>query len=440
MDKHVTILGGGPAGLATAYFAKKHSIDYDLYELKDQFGGNCVTIKHKGHLFDSGAHRLHDVNKDVTEVYKDLLGENLVRIEVPSQIYRDGFYIDFPISPFNLIKYLGIFPFILESFKLLFSRLAKPGSYYNNFEDFAVRKYGKKISKLFLIEYSEKLWGLKAKDLSVKISGKRLKGLNIYTLILEFFFKNKVKTKHLDGAFFYPKFGIGMLADSFVRKLNTENLHSNSKITSIEHSENKIVSIQVNSSKKISVNNLVSSLPINVFINSLSPQPPKEIIDVANNIKFRDLILVAIFLNVDRVNTNGSMYFPSSKFCFTRVYEPKNRSSYMSPKHMTSLIVEIPCYKESDFWMMDDDYLSDLIITDLCDISIISKESVESFKIFKIPNAYPILEKDFDLKTTKLFNYLKSFKNLKLIGRNGLFQYSHIHDQIISASNVVKSL
>ena len=58
------------------------------------------------------------------------------------------------------------------------------------------------------------------------------------------------------------------------------------------------------------LDNLVSSLPINVFINSLYPQPPKEILDVANNIKFRDLILVAIFLNVDRVNTNGSMYFP----------------------------------------------------------------------------------------------------------------------------------
>ena len=47
------------------------------------------------------------------------------------------------------------------------------------------------------------------------------------------------------------------------------------------------------------------------------------------------------------------MYFPSNEYIFTRIYEPKNRSMYMSPKDKTSLIVEVPCQREDLIWKSD---------------------------------------------------------------------------------------
>ena len=73
----ITIIGGGPAGLASAYYAKKNGIEFIVYEASDSFGGNCQTIKYNNFFFDTGAHRLHDKDHETTKLFKDLLKERL---------------------------------------------------------------------------------------------------------------------------------------------------------------------------------------------------------------------------------------------------------------------------------------------------------------------------------------------------------------------------
>ena len=106
--KNISIIGGGPAGLGVAFYSDKNKYSYELFEANKIFGGNCITYKHGDFYFDSGAHRLHDKDTQTTNIFKSLLNENLKLINIPSQIYRDGKFIDFPISPLNLIKYFGL--------------------------------------------------------------------------------------------------------------------------------------------------------------------------------------------------------------------------------------------------------------------------------------------------------------------------------------------
>ena len=40
-------------------------------------------------------------------------------------------------------------------------------------------------------------------------------------------------------------------------------------------------------------------------------------------------------------------------------------------------------------------------------------------------------------KIDKIHAYLSKFKNLKISGRNGLFAYTHIHDQFINARKII---
>jgi len=102
--KNISIIGGGPAGLGVAFFAKKKKYTYELFEANNIVGGNCITFNYNEFYFDSGAHRLHDKDEKTTELFKSLLNENLKLINIPSQIFRDGKFLDFPISPLNLIK------------------------------------------------------------------------------------------------------------------------------------------------------------------------------------------------------------------------------------------------------------------------------------------------------------------------------------------------
>ena len=91
---HITILGGGLAGLSVGYYAKKNKLPFTIYESDSHVGGNCRTFKYKDFFYDSGAHRLHDKDSDVTEEMKKLLGDDLRNIDIPTQIYNNDSFIN----------------------------------------------------------------------------------------------------------------------------------------------------------------------------------------------------------------------------------------------------------------------------------------------------------------------------------------------------------
>ena len=434
----ITIIGGGPAGISCAYYANKDSVDFVLFESSGSLGGNCQTLKYKDFYFDTGAHRLHNKDIETTLLMKQLLGKSLKKINVPSQIFRENKFIDFPLSPISLLHYLGYYNFLKEGFKIIFSSIfnfKKP----KNFYDFAVSRFGYNISQLFLLDYSKKLWGVDCKSLSISVSGNRLKGLSLYTMILEFIFGHKVKTKHLDGSFYYPDYGIGSIFDSLVKFCGSSNFYTNSKVTALHHTNNKIISIEINNDKLIEVDELISTMPLCILLNKLNPKPPDDILKISKSIRFRNIVLICFFLKKDSINRNGSMYFPEEKYLFTRVYEPKNRSKHMSPLNKTSLIVEVPCQATDDIWSNS----SDLIVkvkNDLIDIGFFVENDIIDSCVYKINNAYPILELGFEKKLDAIFKYLNTIKNLNISGRNGLFQYTHIHDHMKNAREIFKSL
>ena len=437
--KKISIIGGGPAGLSMAYYAYENNNKFCLHEASSHVGGYCSTINHAGFLFDTGAHRLHNKDQETTEIFKNLLKNDLKLIHVSSQIYSNNRYIDFPISPLNLIKYFSIYVLLIEFVKIIWKKLNKSEKIYN-FKEISYYNYGKKIADEFLINYSEKLWGLNSELLSKEIAGNRLKGISIRTLIIEFLFGKKTKTKHLDGSFYYPKYGIGTLFDSLSKKIFHKNLHLNDRVIKIKHSGNSIISFSTNKRLIDDFDHLVSTIPINLFLNCLEPKPPKKILNISNKINFRNIILVCFFLDKNRINKNGSMYFPSKKFPFTRIYEPNNRSKFMSPNGKTSLVVELPCFDTCEFWKMSEKDLINKIKTFLFDLKYFNQKDIIDNKIVKLSKAYPVLEKNYSEKIKPVYDYLKKFNNLTISGRNGLFKYNHIHDHFINARHDIKNI
>ncbi|MBL9129614.1 MAG: NAD(P)-binding protein, partial [Verrucomicrobiaceae bacterium] len=165
------ILGGGPAGLAAGHFAREAGHEFQLLEAAPRTGGNAVTFEEKGFRFDSGAHRFHDRDPEMTEVVRGLLGADLLECSIPSQIFHEGRFVDFPLSPLNLCRALGVRASARAALKFLTARLTHRGE-VDTFEHHAVRAYGSDIAGRFLLGYSEKLWGLPGSQLCPSISGK----------------------------------------------------------------------------------------------------------------------------------------------------------------------------------------------------------------------------------------------------------------------------
>ena len=197
------ILGAGPAGLSIGYYAKKKNIPFTINEGSNQVGGNCRTIKNGDFKFDTGAHRFHDKIPSVTQEIKELMGDELLIVKSPSKIYKDGVMIDFPINFSSLLHNLSLGQICDILIENTFKRSSN-GNMEKNFKNRAYHTYGKTLSNLFLINYTEKLWGRSADLLQENVAGDRLKNLDLPSII-----KQKIlgfnKYKNLDGTFLSPK-------------------------------------------------------------------------------------------------------------------------------------------------------------------------------------------------------------------------------------------
>ena len=436
----ITILGGGPAGLSAGFYAKKHNISFIIFEAENHLGGSAKTIRHGDFLFDSGAHRFHDRDKEVTGDVRALLDGELKKIEAQSQIYSEGKFLDFPLSFLNLLMNLGVPSVLKAAYDLLNSRFNGKRGRNKNFENYALYKYGKTIAYKFLFPYSEKLWGERCSQLSLEVVGNRLKGLDIKTLFTEFFFSKKVKTEHLDGTFLYPTLGgIGSISDKLAIFCGEDNIQRNAKIIKIVHDSEMIQAIEVNGNQTVETEEVLSTLPISQFIQMMEPAPPVDVLLISEDLRYRYLILVAILLDRDSVSPNASVYFPDSDIPFTRIYEPKNRNPLMAPSGKTSLVAEIPCQFGDIVWTEKESRLVQRVTSYLVKENFIDEKDILGTSVHRIRYAYPVLDVDSVKKIEQIKGYLNGFSNLNLLGRSGQFKYLHIHDLFKSAKGVISS-
>jgi protoporphyrinogen oxidase len=426
----LTILGGGPAGLAAGFYARRKSLDFTVLEAEDRPGGMCRTLSFGDFRFDLGAHRFHDQDTRLTQEMKDLLKERLSVIEIGSQIYSEGRLIDFPLSPFNLIGVIGPIEAVKAGFHLIGSRLASRHSDLENFERFAIYKYGRPIAERFLLNYSEKLWGLPCNRLSLDVSGKRLKGLSLTTFLMEAFSSGRIKTRHLDGAFYYPVSGFGEITDALTEAIGSERIQTGSRVTAVRHRDGRIVAVEVNGRETVETDRVISTLPLPLFLGMLDPPCPPEISSLAQGLSYRSLILVMLLLNRETVTRSGTVYFPDPAFPFNRVSEPRNRSPRMSPPGKTSLLAEIPCGGNGSSCGDGTDGHVRSVVDHLVRIGWILESDVIETHVERLEHAYPILETGHETRVQGILKYLESFRNLRLIGRNSLFKYTHFHNMM----------
>jgi len=434
----IHILGAGPAGLAIGHYAKKNNISFEIYESSDQVGGNCKTIVDGEFRFDTGAHRFHDKNNDVSKEINSLMGDELQKIQVPSKIYRNGRMIDFPLNFSSIKKNLEtriILKIIYENFFNLIRYQNKP----TNFKDLAYKNYGRTLSELFLTNYTSKLWGEDPSQLQTDIAGGRLKDLNLYSLFEDLILHNSY-SRHLDGSFLYPKYGFGTIFNKMAENMGFEKIKLKSTVKEIFHDGNRIKKIIYGNNIQTNVENIVNTLPINILLKILNPAPPKHILEAVNDFSFRNLRLCIFFLNVPYFSPNASIYFPDRIYPFTRIYEPKNRSAKMAPKDKTCIVVELPYSIGDNISSMSDEDNLNTIKSILVKENFLKYDDVISCRLLDINNAYPVLTVDKEKRIKQILTYLDSFENQVLIGRNAEFKYLHTHDIISKAKMIIEEL
>jgi len=434
--REIAVLGGGPAGLAVGHYARAHSVPCTVYEKAGRWGGNCVTHAWRDFRYDSGAHRLHGTDPGVAEECSRLLGGDLFEVKIPSRIFRDGRQFVFPLELKNIVRNMPPTDLAVGLADLLRSACFGNGK-NGNFEALAVGRYGRFFAQKFLLDYTEKLWGMPCSELDSSLTGKRLSGLHFWGLVKELLFKNSAP-RHMEGKFFYPEGGIGRLTDALAHGCGTDRIRLRSEVTRLFHDSRRILAFELNNGERVEADAVVSTLPMDRLLAMLEPRLAPEA--QPDRFRFRNLVLVALFIGKERITDAASLYFPGGGTAFTRAYEPRNRCASMSPPGRTSLVCEIPCDAASPVWTLPDDALAEKVIGPLCKFGWFNRSQILGYEVRRMPDAYPVLAAAHRPFCEAAGAALRQFSNLKISGRNGRFSYSWIHDQMRWGREVVQEL
>ena len=434
----LTILGGGPAGLAVARYAQAAGLSFVLLEKSAELGGLCRTLSCGAHRYDSGAHRFHDRDAEVTADIRSWLGDDLLAVNAPSQIWHRGQFIDFPPSPLNWIRSQGWLEGGRIALEIVLARLRPRPE--RTFEDLAINRYGRRLGKPLLIDYSEKLWGLPGAALATDIATRRLSGLALATLLLEVFLPRR-KTRHLDGDFLYPRTGYGMIAEQMVAGLPRNRLLTGRDVTGFELDGERVVGVRCADGSVVPVGaRVVNTLPLTIVARFLGDALPESARRAAAALSFRHVRMLFLRLCVPRCTNNATIYLPDPLLAISRISEPRNRSAALAPEGETSLVVEIPCSTGDPLAALTDEALAARAIDELVGVGLIKRESVVEWRHHFLPNAYPVYSLGYREQLEEVKRGIAVVQNLDLLGRNGRFWYSHLHDQLRAAKDYVRSL
>ena len=428
MNESLIVLGGGPAGLAVGHYAARAGVRTALFERAAEPGGLCRTFRCGLHRYDAGAHRFHDRDAEVTADVRALLGARLVPVAAPSRIWDGRRLIDFPPTPLGMLASGGVGQIGRIGLDLVRGRRRTTPCV--SFADFAIAQFGETLARRFLLNYSEKLWGLPAEQLSPDVATRRLSGMTLRSLLLELVAPWR-KASHIDGAFLYPLDGYGELPAALAAGLPPGTLRTEHDVTGFDVHGDRVARIHFADRPSVDVaDRVVATLPLTVLVRLLGRAVSPATHRAAAALRFRSVRLVFLRLARPRVSPSASLYLPDPALCVARVSEPKNRSPRMAPPHETSLVCEVPCFPGDPLSTLPDAALVARVIDDLERVRVVTRPEVIEWRHHRLANAYPVYALDWSRTVAEVVAGLQRIANLDLLGRGGLFFYSHLHDQL----------
>lgn len=438
MGKQLLILGGGIAGLAAGWAAANQDRSFVVLEAEPLPGGLCTTFEHEGFRFDSGAHRIHDKDPETTAALAELLGGNLHVVDRPSAIFDGARFVRFPLAALDVGRHLGLRNCARAARDVITARLRRPSG-TDSFEEHAVRMYGRFIADRYLLNYSQKLWGESCAGLAPEVSGDRMKGMDLREALVGRFRPRRGSARHVEGRFLYPRGGIAAIIDA-LESACRGGLRTGARVTRLRHDGGRIVAVEVNGDSELEAGSVISTIRLDQLATLLDPPLP-ILAEHARHLHYRSLVLVALFLDVPSIMPFATAYFPTTEFPFTRIFEPRNRCPTMAPPGQTSLVAEIPCMRGDAAWEEPQDRIAERVLTFLERLDWLPREcALLGTSVRRIRDAYPVLSLNSVAHADALHKQLAPFTNLRLVGRNGRFEYSWIHGIVRTAGEAVGSL
>jgi len=488
-NKTAIIIGAGPAGLTAAYcLLKETDVKPIIFEEEDFVGGISRTVEHNGNRMDVGGHRFFTKNKEVNELWDELmprqgaqskddilLGEEkplneggpdpekedrvmLVRRRVSRIFYLKKFF-DYPISlKFATFKNMGFARTVKAGFGYVKAAIFKKKE--DSLRNFYINRFGKPLYEMFFEDYTAKLWGRDPKDISADWGAQRVKGLSLMKALTNVLLKpfkkkgGKVETSLIEQ-YSYPKMGPGQLYTLMAEEIERMGgtLIKGAKVERVVtegDTVKKVIAKKDGRDVEYAADVFFSTMPVKDLVAGMN-DVPDEAKEIAKGLPYRDFMTVGLLVNKLKLENKTNMktvgnivpdcwiYIQEREVKLGRLQIFNNWSPYMVKDLENTVWVglEYFCDEGDEYWNMSDADFIDFAKKELASIGVIDEADVLDAVRIKVKKAYPAYFDTYDRFDT-LKEYLSGFGNLWCIGRNGQHKYNNMDHSMLSAIEAVR--
>jgi protoporphyrinogen oxidase len=418
----VLILGGGLAGLSTAFHLRRPWL---LVERESRVGGLVRTeTMHGGFRFDPTGHWLHLRDPGIKAlVHERLLKDGLVTVARRAAVFTRGVFTRFPYQvnthglPAEVVaeNLLGFVEATMgEGGRALRER--EPA----NFEEFILRHLGAGFAKNFMVPYNTKLFGVPPRELSAAWCGR---------------FVPKPSLKEVvDGAlglgsdalgynatFVYPKEGgIEGLALALHRALEGGEIRVSTQPTALDW-ERRVAKLSDGTEVRWSA--LVSTLPLPALVGLLH-EVPDAVREAASRLRATDVTWVAVGVRGPNLQPWHWVYTPEAEFTTYRIGSPSAVFPGTAPSGTSSFYVEYsgPRSPETCARAAVEDLVRARMIGRAADVLFTEPRVIR--------NAYVLYDAHYGQARQTVIDFLGEV-GIRTAGRYGNWEYSSMEDALL---------
>ena len=446
----MAVIGAGPAGLTAAYELVRRGVPVRVVEQGAGVGGLAQTVEYKGFRFDIGGHRFFTKAGYVRDLWRAMLGPDLVTRPRLSRIYYRGRYFDYPLKPLNAARNLGFLESVLVAASYLRARLA-PIQPEVSFADWVSNRFGRRLYRLFFKTYTEKVWGIPGERIGAQWAAQRIKGLSLATAVINMFFPGRHRRggatiTTLIDEFEYPRHGPGAMWEAFRARVERGggDVRLNTRAIRVRHDGVRVHALDLqgpDGPHALPVTHVISTMPLRELIAGLDPPAPAEVRRAADALKYRDFLTVALIVDQREVFADNWIYLHDESVRAGRIQNYKNWSPDMVPdSSQTCLGLEYFCFEDDGLWRMSDADLIDVARQDVAVARLVDPGLVIDGTVVRMPKAYPVYDEGCAAALPVVRGYLDRFANLQVVGRNGMHKYNNQDHSMMTAILAVQNL
>lgn len=437
----VAVIGGGPAGLTAAYEIARTGGQVTLFEATDSLGGLARTEVRDGWRFDLGGHRFYTRSAEVVALWDEVMGDEMLVRDRQSRIYFKGRFIGYPLSASELVRKLGPVELGRSGLSYVAARV-RPEGPQDTFEQWVVRRFGRRLFENFFRSYTEKVWGVGCDELRADWAAQRIRELSFKRAVIDSLSRSDdTEVTSLIRRFRYPKFGPGQMWETMAEKVLDMGgrILMDSPVERIETSSGRVAAVH-SGGERHEADEVISAMPLSA-VPGVTDGSPDVARSAAAGLRHRDFLTVALALDGPAPFPDNWIYIHDPSVGVARIQNYGAWSPDMVPEPDSSCVgLEYFCFRDDELWSTDDDELVALAIDELERIGLCDRDRVRRGWVVRVPMAYPIYDEDYAGRVADIRSWLDQVPNLQQVGRNGLHRYNNSDHSMLTGLVAAKNL